>query len=319
LSKARYVIGLDLGGTNIRCGAVSRRGEILVLRRAPALAMSAAQIVTENIAQQVRIVESIARRRGGGKASAVGVAVPGPINLKTGVVLATPHIPAWRNYPLRRRLETLLQRPIKIENDANAWALGELWLGAARGFKHVVLLTLGTGVGGGVIVDGNIVHGRAGMAGELGHVTVDPEGPPCDCGSRGCLEAFASASGLRQMVLSQPGLAHARADRAFFDRKGDFSVRKLTVAAKMGNQRALAVLKLAGKHLGIAIASLSNIFDPELFVVGGGVTGALPLMKTAMEAEVRLRSIVVEAGIAPVVRASLGDNAGVIGAARAAM
>jgi len=318
LSKARYVIGLDMGGTNIRCGAVSRRGEILLLRRAPALATSAAQVVTENIAKQVRIVESMAQSRSWGRAAAVGIAVPGPINLKTGVVLATPHIPAWRNYPLRRRLESLLQRPIKIENDANAWALGELWLGAARGFKHVVLLTLGTGVGGGVIVDGNIVHGRAGMAGELGHVTVDPEGPPCECGSRGCLEAFASASGLRQMVLGRPGLA-TKSGRAFIDRNGDFSVRKLAAAAKLGNQRAIAVLKLAGKHLGIAIATLSNIFDPELFVVGGGVTGALPLMKAAMETEVRFRSIIVDAGFTPIVRASLGDNAGVIGAARAAM
>ena len=312
------MIGLDMGGTNIRCGAVSRRGEILLLRRAPALATSAAQVVTENIAKQVRIVESMAQSRSWGRAAAVGIAVPGPINLKTGVVLATPHIPAWRNYPLRRRLESLLQRPIKIENDANAWALGELWLGAARGFKHVVLLTLGTGVGGGVIVDGNIVHGRAGMAGELGHVTVDPEGPPCECGSRGCLEAFASASGLRQMVLGRPGLA-TKSGRAFIDRNGDFSVRKLAAAAKLGNQRAIAVLKLAGKHLGIAIATLSNIFDPELFVVGGGVTGALPLMKAAMETEVRFRSIIVDAGFTPIVRASLGDNAGVIGAARAAM
>ena len=189
MSQPRYVIGVDMGGTNLRCGAVTTKGEILLQCRAAAHAMSAADHIAENIAYQVRRVESMAQRRGWGRAAGVGVAVPGPINLKTGVVIASPHVVNWRNYPLHRRLQALLKRPVKLENDANAWALGEFWQGAARGFKDVILLTLGTGVGGGVIIAGRVIHGRAGMAGELGHITVDPNGPPCDCWARGFLEA----------------------------------------------------------------------------------------------------------------------------------
>ncbi|HEY2664966.1 MAG TPA: ROK family protein [Candidatus Binataceae bacterium] len=319
MSKARYVIGLDMGGTNLRCGAVSTKGEILILCRASAHAMSAADSIAENIAYQVRKVESMAHGRGWGRAAGVGVAVPGPINLKTGVVLASPHVVNWRDYPLRQRLQALLKRPIRLENDANAWALGEFWLGAARGFKDVILLTLGTGVGGGVIVGGKVIYGRAGMAGELGHITVEANGPPCDCGARGCLEAYASASGLRQMVRSELGVAGAASERDFLDQRGDFSVRKLAAAAKTGNQRALRALESAGRHLGIAIASLINIFDPELVVIGGGIAGALSQIRATVEKEVRLRSITARAGLAPIIRAALGDRAGVIGAARAAM
>ena len=319
MSQARYAIGVDMGGTNLRCGAVTTKGEILLLCRAAAHAMSAADEIAENIAYQVRRVEAMAQESGWGRAAGVGVAVPGPINLKTGVVIASPHVVNWRNYALHRRLQALLKRPVKLENDANAWALGEFWQGAARGFKDVILLTLGTGVGGGVIVAGRIIHGKAGMAGELGHITVDPNGPPCDCGARGCLEAYASASGLRQMLVSEPGALGARSERDFLDRRGDFSVRMVAAAARGGNQRALRALASAGKHLGIAIASLINIFDPELVVIGGGIAGVLSQIRAVVEKEVRSRSITARAGLAPIIRAALGDRAGVMGAARAAM
>ena len=315
-----YVIGLDMGGTNIRCAAVSPTGEVLMLRRAPAYATRTAGAVAENIAANILELQEHARRRGLGTPRAIGVAVPGPLNVFTGVVMAAPHVSAWRAYPLRARLEAILGRPVVLENDANAWALGEFWRGAARKHRDVVLLTLGTGVGGGLIVGGRIVHGRSGMAGELGHVTVEPNGMLCDCGARGCLEAYASASGLARLLRRRLGLrARAPFPARFCDDDGNFSARRMTAAARARNRIALELFAVAGRYLGIAVASFLNIFNPDLVVIGGGVAGALPYMRGAMMLEVKARAFSAVAREARIVRAALGPQGGVVGAAYAAM
>src|SRR6266852_2369188 len=179
--------------------------------------------------------------------------------------------------------------------------------GASRGRRDVVLLTLGTGVGGGIIVGGKLVHGRSGMAGELGHVTVEPEGPRCDCGARGCLEAYASASGLRGLVENRMGLAAgAQLPAAIVDAENNFSVRGLSAQARRGDRMALETFAVAGHYLGIAIASFLNTFNPELVVIGGGVAGALPYMRKAMAAQVRERAFTAISAQAKIVRAALG-------------
>ncbi|MGH7779421.1 MAG: ROK family protein [Candidatus Binataceae bacterium] len=315
---ARYVIGLDMGGTNIRCAAVSPEGRVIVLRRAPSDAGSNALAVTANIAAQVRKLEDAARSRGMGAPRAIGVAVPGPLDVYSGVVMAAPHVKAWRSFPLRARLEAELGTQVVVENDANAWALGEFWRGAARGHRDVVLLTLGTGIGGGLIVGGKIVHGRSGMAGELGHIIVEPGGMPCDCGSRGCVEAYASSSGMRALVARRLGV-RKRIPPRYHDARGNFSVRAMTLAARANDSLALETFAIAGRYLGIAIASLLNIFNPDLVVIGGGVAGALPYMRKTMIAEVRARAFTAIASQARIVRAALGPIGGVVGAAYAAM
>src|SRR5215469_3351981 len=228
----RWVAGLDMGGTNIRCAAVSVAGDVLLMEHGPSLASRDAAAVADNIAAQTLHLIDTARRRGLGPPHAIGVAVPGPLDVHSGIVMQAPHVAAWRGYPLRRKLETLIGRKIVLDNDANAWALGEYWRGAAQGRRDVVLLTLGTGVGGGLIVAGRLVHGRSGMAGELGHVTAAEDGPPCDCGSHGCLESYASASGLRGLIEQR---LHLRAGAALppeiVDDEGNFSVRGLTAQA----------------------------------------------------------------------------------------
>jgi glucokinase len=313
-----YIIGLDMGGTNIRCAAVSASGKVRLLRRGPARADATASVVEENIVQQVRALEDEARRRGMGAPRAIGVAVPGPLNLHTGTVMAAPHVAAWRSFPLRNRLEEALGRRVALENDANAWALGEFWRGAARGHRNVVLLTLGTGVGGGLIVDGQLVHGRSGMAAELGHVAVEPAGMPCDCGARGCLESYASASGIRKLIERQ-FTPSRRLPQRYLDEEGNFSVRGLTRAAQTGDRVALRTFATAGDYLGIAIASFVNIFNPDLIVVGGGVAGALRFMRRTMVAQVRARAFAPIAADARIVRAALGPTGGVVGAAYAAL
>jgi len=234
-----WAAGLDMGGTNIRCAAVSVAGDVILMEHGPSLASRKAAAVAENIAAQLSHLLDTARRRGFGSPRAIGVAVPGPLNVHTGTVMQAPHVAAWRGYPLRRRLEALIGRQVVVDNDANAWALGEYWRGAARGRHDVVLLTLGTGVGGGLIVGGRLVHGRSGMAGELGHVTVNPDGPPCDCGSHGCLESYASASGLRGLVQQRLGLPPGEPlPVEIVDSEGNFSVRGLSAQARRGDRLA---------------------------------------------------------------------------------
>lgn len=318
--KRSWAVGLDMGGTNIRCAAVSAAGQVLLMERGPSNASRRATDVAENIASQLLHLLDTARERGLGSPRAIGVAVPGPLDVYTGIVKAAPHVAAWRGYPLRSKLETLIGRSIVLENDANAWALGEFWRGAARGRREVVLLTLGTGVGGGLIIDGKLVHGRSGMAGELGHVTVEPDGPRCDCGARGCLEAYASASGLRGLFEQRlRRLGRARLPAAILDAEGNFSVRGLSAKARAGDRIALETFAIAGHYLGIAVASFLNIFNPELVVIGGGVAGALPYMRNTMLAQVRERAFSAISAQVKIVHAALGEHGGVVGAAYAAL
>ena len=314
-----YLVGLDMGGTNIRTAAVSREGKVLLMLRAPARADSSAIETVENIATQVLALQDAARREGLGRAIASGIAVPGPLNVSTGVVYAAPHVKAWRSFPLRRHLERRLGRRVVLENDANAWALGEYWRGAARGCKNVVLLTLGTGIGGGLVVDGKLVHGRTGMAAELGHVGVEADGMPCDCGSRGCLEAYASASGLRGLLTRRLRSEESSLPAKYLDREGAFSARALTREARRGDPIAREMFDLAGRHLGVALASFINTFNPELIVIGGGVAAALPLMRRTMMREVKARAFAEAVRQTRIVKAALGSKGGVVGAAFAAI
>ena len=308
-----------MGGTNIRCAAVSVDGDVLMLQRGPSFASRAAEAVASNIASQVSLLLDSARDAGLGSPRAIGIAVPGPLNVFSGTVMAAPHVAAWKAFPLRARLEQSLGRSVVVENDANAWALGEYWRGSARGRRDVVLLTLGTGVGGGLIVDGALVRGRSGMAAELGHVTVEPDGMPCDCGSHGCLEAYASTSGLRGLVEQRLGVARGgRIPEQLLDEDGNFSVRQMTAVARGGDLFAREIFSVAGRYLGIAVASFLNVFNPELVVIGGGVAGALPYMRAEMTKEISRRAFTAIAGEAKIVRAALGPRSGVVGAAYAA-
>jgi glucokinase len=318
--KRAWALGCDMGGTNIRCAAVSLDGEVLMMRRGPSLASRTAQAVADNIAEQVNALLADANSNGLGAPRAIGVAVPGPLNVFSGTVMAAPHVVAWRAFPLRARLEARIGGRVIVENDANAWACGEFWRGSARGRRDVVLLTLGTGVGGGLIVGGKLVHGRSGMAAELGHVTVEPDGMPCDCGSHGCLEAYASTSGLRGLVERRLGLERgAPLESEMLDEDGNFSVRAMTTLARRHDPLASEIFALSGRYLGIAVASFLNVFNPELVVIGGGMAGALPYMRKTMMAEVRERAFTAVAREARIVRAALGPRGGVVGAAYIAL
>lgn len=303
----RVAIGVDLGGTNTRTSLVSGNGDVLDrLKEATCVPEGHAKVI-ERLVRNIRAEVSSAERRGLAVA-AVGVGAPGVIHGRTGVVVKSPNFPDWNDLPLKRILERELELPVVIENDANAAALGEQWRGAAQGIGSMILLTLGTGVGGGIVLDGKIWHGADGMAGELGHMTIVPDGRACGCGNTGCLEMYASSRGIVLAFGEERGGQGPQA----------VTSEQVTQAAREGGEAALRAVQRMGRCLGIGIANLINIFNPEMVVLGGGVMEAWDLFIGSTLDEVRKRAFAYPAERTRIVPSLLGDDAGMMGAAAAA-
>ncbi|MCL6546425.1 MAG: ROK family protein, partial [Bryobacteraceae bacterium] len=231
-----------------------------------------------------------------------GVALPGFILMETGVILSSPNIPPFENFPARDVLQERLNTPVILENDANAAALGEKWMGAGRSVNDLVLLTLGTGIGGGIICDGKVLHGYLGMAAELGHLTIDPTGNPCACGNTGCLEKHASATAISTMARHL----------SLGDNLSSEDVYKLAIG---GNESAKRIFEYMGRALGIALAGYIQIFNFPLYLLSGGVLAAWDLFAPAMFDEIRRRSFTFRNSDTRLEKALLGSDAGLFGAA----
>jgi len=302
----KYAIGVDLGGTNLRVAAVDGHGS---LREKVTLSARNSAGRDAVIQEMCQAVASLGARFGKADLSGIGIGVPGVIDLAKGILRESPNLPGWAEYPVKAEIERRLGATVFLENDANAAALGEQWLGAAKGVADTAILTLGTGIGGAVIFGGKIWHGMTGMAGEFGHMTLNPEGPVCKCGNRGCLEEYASATAVVRMARDV-GLA-----------RGGSTAREVYELALAGNDAANGVFHRVGKALGIAVANLINALNLPLVVVGGGVSEAWDLFAPALFDELRWRSMVYRAagGATRVTKALLGGDAGIYGAARLAM
>src|SRR5436305_3201344 len=238
---APYSIGVDLGGTNLRVAAISTDGALLHRLSVSADYHRGPEHVVEQI---VQTIHAIRQAQGSSGLRGVGIGVPGFIDMETGVVIGAANLPGFTGFPVRDEIQKHLGTPIILENDANAAAPGELWRGAGKSVKDLILLTLGTGIGGGIVVDGKVLHGFLGMAGEIGHMTVFPDGNPCGCGNCGCPEKHASATAIAAMA-GMMGIATQR-----------FSAREVYDLALAGNTRAKLVFESVGRALGIAIANL---------------------------------------------------------------
>lgn len=309
----RVVIGVDLGGTNLRTAILSPDGSILDRHKEATHAADGWEKVVARLIENIKRQRTVAVQQGFDVA-AVGVGAPGVIQADKGIVVKSPNFPDWNNLPLKDQLEKALGTPVFLENDANAAALGEQWRGAGRGIRSMILLTLGTGVGGGIILDNKIWHGADGMAGEIGHMTLIPDGRPCTCGNTGCLEMYASARGIVQSFREALGKAASGVP----DQIKQLSSEQVYEAAGAGNEIAVRVMKDMGRMLGIGIASLINIFNPERIVVGGGVKDAWPLFIGATREEIMKRAFAVPAQRTEIVLSQLGDDAGMVGAAAVA-
>jgi glucokinase len=296
-----YAIGVDLGGTNLRIAAVDESGKLLEkLSSGTDLAHGRDAVIDEMTQAIHRLLDSF---RGRGVSRGVGIGVPGIIDMDTGMLRESPNLPGWSEFPVHAEIERRLGIPVVLENDANAAALGEKWLGAARDHQNMCMLTLGTGVGGGIVLNGKIWHGMNGMAGELGHINVEPEGHPCKCGSRGCLEQYASATAVvrmaREAVANNLSRELARAAEG-----EEFNSLHVYQLAKQGDTAAQDIFRRVGCALGLVLADMVNGLNLPIYVIGGGAASAWDAFAPAMMEEVRKRSFVYAATVPEVPQAA---------------
>jgi glucokinase len=308
-SSESLVFAVDLGGTHLRVALVDDTGRILEhLKQETPKGDSAEGIV----AALVKAAENWDCHRK--SVVAASIMVPGPVDSEKAVILQAPNLPYLINFPLKAELEQKLGWPVRIENDANAAAVGEMWMGAARGCRDVVSVTLGTGVGGGVIVDGKLWRGSHGSAGEIGHTTVDPfSGLKCKCGNTGCLELFASATAIVRMTREQ--LSSFPKSKLKLE---ELTAEKVYEAGQSGDELALAVFNRFGMYLGIGLANLISLIDPQIVVIAGGAGNGWDLFATEMFRQLEERAFQTAAQRVKIARAECGDNAGLLGAARLA-
>ena len=299
-----YSIGLDLGGTNLRAAAIDRTGKLLDKVSGSTNFSEGRDAVLGDI---VAAIQTMQERFGAEGLAGIGVGVPGFIRMKEGVLAYSPNLPYLENFPIRDEIRRRLGAPMILENDANAAALGEKWMGAGRDVDDLVLLTLGTGIGGGIISGGRVLRGFVGMAGELGHITVIPNGNPCGCGNQGCLEKAASATAVSAMAK----MLHLGENLSARE------VAELTAQPGDVGEKARTVWRVMGEALGAALATLVNTFNFPLYLLSGGMLPAWDLFEPHMlrileQRSATYRATKAEMRIAP---ATLGNEAGLFGAA----
>ena len=314
----RFVLGIDIGGTNLVVGSVAEDGSALhAMASEPTHAEAGATAVVDRlVALAERAIARTRREVPGAQIAGVGVGAPGPLDTRSGVVLLTPNL-GWVNMPLRKIIHDRLGLPAALDNDANCAVLGEWWVGAARGARHAIGITIGTGIGGGLVLDGKLYHGASDVAGEIGHTTIDTQGRRCKCGNYGCLEAYASGPNIAMRAIEA---AEAGAETSL-SRLVDGDLRKISAqtvyeAARAGDELALEVVNDTAKFLGIGIANLLNIFNPEVVVVCGGVTLAGDHLFVPLRREVARRAFRPAVQACRIVPGELINTAGVYGAAK---
>jgi glucokinase len=316
--RVRYIIGVDLGGTNIVCGAMPEDGSRQIATRTePTRSTQGAEAVVDRIARMIHTVVAETIAETGARRSdflGVGLGSPGPLDREKGVVLMTPNL-GWQNFPLRAEVVERVGMPATLDNDANCATLGEWWLGAARGANNVIGITIGTGIGGGIIIDGRLFHGASDVAGELGHTTIDSTGRRCKCGNYGCLEAYASGPAIADRA--REALAGAEASILTEMVGGQLDLITAAVvyeAAQRNDDLAREVVRETARFLGAGIANMLNMLNPNIVVVMGGVTQAGDALMDPLRAEVRRRAFRPAVDACEIVLGTLPGTAGVVGA-----
>lgn len=291
-------IGVDLGGTNLRAAVVDEQGSIL--DKLSGDVRAGRDAVVDDIVSSIQVLRGRFRDH---RLVGVGIGMPGFIDMDRGLIIDLPNLPGFENFEARAAIEKRLGTTVILENDANAAALGEKWIGAGRNVDDLVMVTLGTGVGGGIIHRGRVMHGQIGMAAEIGHLTVSPYGNPCPCGNTGCLEKHASASAVVAMARLMS--------------LGDETItsRQVYEMAEAGDERAKQVFVHMGRALGVGLAMLIQVFNFPLYLLGGGALPAWNQFSPAMFAEVERRSFNYRNSPTKIEKAELGAEAGLYGAA----
>ena len=297
----KFVIGVDIGGTNIKLGLVSPK--IKVIDRTELATKSFIRDRKVLIQAVVEHIQLLIKRHDLKKKDilGVGVGLPGLVDTLNGVVRFLPNIPGWKNVPLKKELEKNLGIAVHLENDVNLITLGEWKYGAGKDVKNLVCLTLGTGVGSGLIFDGRLYRGPGFAAGELGHVPLNEEGPACGCGGYGCLESYV---GNKRLVL--------RAQEIM--KKDDVTLEEMNALAKQGDHNALIFWKETAAHIGNSLVGVVNMLNPQRIVIGGGVSNNHEFLFSTINDVIQKRAMTTQASMVKIVRAKLGNDAGILGA-----
>ena len=307
-----HVFAADLGGTHLRAATINRDGKIIHRLKQRTPAGESAEAIVRALVSAARECQTQSDD-GRDNIRSLSIVVPGSVNVKEGTVVKAPNLPCLDGFHLTSALSEAVQRRAILENDANAAAVGEMWQGAARGRRSLVCVTLGTGVGGGIILDGKLWRGANDSAAEIGHMCVEPfGGVACACGSRGCLEVYASATAIVRMARE----GRPRYPTSPLNSAADLTAEKVYRAGKEGDELASEVFHRMGAYLGIGLANLINILNPETIVIGGGVANGWELFEKDMRHQVDEHAFPLPAAEVKIVPAECGDDAGLLGAAR---
>jgi glucokinase len=316
--KEPAVLGIDLGGTNVRLALINYKGEIIFRKEWATASMPDQSALVITLAAELKKTGEEARSQGW-EVKGVGIGVPGFIKPQEGLVVISPNVPALNECPLVPLLAPYVNWPLFLGNDADLFTLGEHWMGGGAGHQHMLGVTLGTGVGGGLILNGRIWAGNQGTAGEIGHMTVDPEGIKCHCGNRGCLETMASASWTVVWVKEQLAQGASSWLRELYEADPDaIDGRTLVVAAKQADPLARRAFDRVGRSLGLAIANVVHLLGISRVVIGGRFARAWEVFQYSLEEELHRRLTLFPPEVVSVCPAELGDDAGLVGAARLA-
>ncbi len=306
------ILSVDLGGTNLRTAAIDQEGNILFRTKRETPRTENAEDILSLIVDEAEKCRQAVHSEGA--IAGIGAVVPGTVNVGDGIILQAPNIAALNDYAIVGEIEKKLNIACVLENDANAAAIGEKWRGASMDFENSICVTLGTGVGGGIIIDGKILRGIDGTAGEIGHICVEPFGAPCGCGSRGCIEQYCSASAIKRLAFE---LSNQFPGSPLLENT-NLTGLEIYQAGKSGDALALEVFRRQGFYLGIGLAGLINVLNPEIIVIGGGAAAGWDLFLPFTIAEIKIRAYREPANRARIVRAELDDDAGILGAAKLA-
>ena len=318
-AKERYIVGVDLGGTNIVAGAMPVDGSReIAMRTTQTLADGGAASVVDRIAGMIeQVIAQTIAETGASKSAFLGVGIgsPGPLDREKGIVIVTPNL-GWKNFPLRDEISSRVGLEATLDNDANCATLGEFWCGAAVGGRNVIGMTLGTGIGGGLILDGKLYHGASDVAGEIGHTTIDSTGRRCKCGNYGCLEAYASGPAIAERAREA---LRGDESESILVSMVDGDLRKITAqtvydAAKRGDSTAREVVRETARFLGAGVSNLLNLFNPDTVVLAGGVTQAGDALFRPLRAEVKRRAFKPAVEACRIVPGAIPLSAGVVGA-----
>lgn len=310
--SAGYVVGVDLGATHIIVLVADLNGRVVARKEADFAVSVGPEIGLKQIAHTVRLcLEESGLRLG--QVLGIGLGVPGPVEYAQGRVIAPPIMPGWHGVALRDRLEEALGMPVSIDNDANLGALSEHCRGAGRNYPNLTYVKVGTGIGCGLILNGQLYRGELGSAGEIGHVTIDENGPPCKCGSYGCLESMAGGPAIA-LRAQQSIRAGQITSLSRIQPVESITARDVALAAQTGDRLAQQLFAEAGKHIGVALSSLANLLNPGLIIIGGGVAQAGQLLLDPIRRTMQQRALQSVAQSAQIVQSTLGRDASALGA-----